>query len=258
MSSEKSDSRTAESLIQTGCEMFGSTGGALIGLAIAGPAGAIAGAASAPLITRLMGIGGEFAQRLLGKREQGRLGAALEYAVEKTRENIEAGKETNPALVGENVQLASSDEILESALTAAQRDPQEKKLRYYGNLIGNLPFEKNLDASEAFQLTRLAQELTYRQLCLLAIFAESRKFSLRNGQYVGYPAMTDSLMSVLLDIYELWSRQIVGSDTLVLVTYDLINPARIVLHGISGRLYRLMELNSIPPADLEEVAQFLR
>jgi len=45
----------------------------------------------------------------------------------------------------------------------------------------------------------------------------------------------------LLDVYELWTRQIIGSGTLVLTTYDLIDPARIELHGTGGRLYHLME-----------------
>ncbi len=253
------DSGLFENLVRAGSDIAGAAAGSAIGFVTASLPGAVAGAAAGPVITRgLLRLAAEFQQRVLSPRERVRVGAVFAMAVEKTRQNVMLGRQRNPALFGTEEQRSSATEICEALILSVQRDPQEKKVSLYANLIGNLPFEEQIDAGEAHQLTRFAQELTYRQLCLLAIFADPRRFQLRNRHHVGYPAMTPSLTSVLLDIYELWTKQIVQSGGLVLATYDLINPARIEVYGVGGRLYRLMELSLIDALDLEEVAQFLR
>jgi len=251
--------RSFEELLRAGTDIAGGAIGGAIGFVGGGLPGAVAGGAAGPLFARtFLSVGKDFHRRFLSPREQTRVGAVLALAVNKTSENIMRGKEQNPKLAAAGTKRDSAKELCEALVLAVQRDPEEKKLKFYANLLGNLPFEKEIDAGEAHQLTRLAQGLTYRQLCLLAVFAEAGRFRLRDSHYIGYAAMTQSLLSVLLDVYELWTRQIVGSGTLVLTTYDHIHPARIEVHGVGGRLYRLMELRDIMPTDLEEAAQFLR
>src|ERR1051326_659774 len=65
---------------------------------------------------------------------------------------------------------STAEEIAEAVLVAAERDHEERKLRYYGNLLANLAFSDGIDRAEANLLTRLAQGLSYAQLCLLSIF----------------------------------------------------------------------------------------
>lgn len=251
--------KSFEGLLHAGADVAGGVIGSAIGFVAGNLPGAMAGGAAGPLIARsVLSVGADFHRRFLSPREQLRVGGVLALAVNKTSENIMRGKEQNSRLVGAETKPDSAKELYEALVLAVQRDPQEKKLSFYANLLGNLPFEKEIEVGEAQQLIRLAQELTYRQLCLLAVFADGAKFRLRDAHYIEYPAMSQSLLSVLLDVYELWTRQIVGSGTLVLTTYDLIQPARIEVHGVGGRLSRLMELRNIEPADLEEVAQFLR
>ncbi|MFZ0770063.1 MAG: hypothetical protein WCA49_25155 [Candidatus Sulfotelmatobacter sp.] len=248
-----------EELLRWGADIAGGAIGGAIGLVGGNLPGAIAGGAAGPLIARsLLRVGLDFHRRYLSPREQVRVGAVLALAVNKTSENMMRGKEQNPRLAGTEAKRDSAKELCEALVLAVQRDPQEKKLNLYANLLGNLPFEEEIDVGEAHQLTRIAQELTYRQLCLVAVFADG-KFNLRDGQYADYAAMTPSLLSVLVDVCELWREQIVvlrGSR--VYITYDLIIPARVQVYGIGGRLYRLMELSTIDSNDLEEVAQFLR
>src|SRR5450759_1879799 len=73
-------------LIQAGSDIVGSVSGAGLGLLIAGPPGALAGAGMAPVLTTLVSMGAEFAQRRLSPRELTRVGALIEFTSRRVRE----------------------------------------------------------------------------------------------------------------------------------------------------------------------------
>jgi hypothetical protein len=82
-----------KNMVETGADMTGSVGGAVIGALIAGPAGSVVGGISGPLITRAFkSIGAEIRKRVTGSREEVRIGAAYTFALKKLSENMAEGK----------------------------------------------------------------------------------------------------------------------------------------------------------------------
>lgn len=241
-------------LLRLGAEFIGGGAGAIAGFTIGGPAGAIIGGVATPLIT-------EFSRRLLSSRQKARVGATLLYAKHKIEERIENGDSLNEDFFTDTNDdgRADAQEIWEGILLHAQQEYEERKIPYYANLMANLAFEIDFDKARANFLLKLANNLSYRQLCLLAIFASTEiKSRLRQTDYRGQgSSITQHLASILHEIKEMHNLNIVNipNDTLLGVTD--VAPARMTVQGAGVELGRLMELNKIPSPDLTEIASSL-
>lgn len=244
----------SRSLLILGAEVFGGGLGALVGFAIAGPAGIVIGGAATPLIT-------EFSKRLLSSRQKARVGATILYAKQTIIRRISDGAEPNPDFFIDknNDGRPDAQEVWEGVLLNAQQEYEERKIPYYGNLFANIAFEKDFDKARANFLLKLASNLSYRQLCLISIFAGNEvKPKLRATDYRGDGgSITQHLASVLHEIMEMHNYGIVSipNDTLLGITD--IAPAKMHVQGAGVELRRLMELNEIPITDLQNVADAL-
>jgi hypothetical protein len=167
----------ARRIIEAGSELVGVTSGAAFGLYAGGPDGALAGAAAGSALTTALR---EFAQRMLGHRERVRVGAALHFAKIMYEERIAAGDRLRNDNWFEDRPRGRSAaaEICEGTLLIAQREHQERKVEYYGYLLANLSFQSNVDEYLANWLLRLAGELTWSQLVLLAMIGRKDDFTL--------------------------------------------------------------------------------
>ena len=87
------DSEKTRRLLESGSEIAASASGAAIGLLL-GPGGAIAGAALGPVLKRtFFKVGSEINDRMVGPRENIRMGATASYAVDRINERLEDGEE---------------------------------------------------------------------------------------------------------------------------------------------------------------------
>ncbi len=164
--SRKQDEKVAD-IIQTGTEIAGATTGAAIGLLVGGPPGAIVGAAAGPTAARtLRGLAVEFRERVLGHREEVRVGAVISFASAKIKEKLEGGQQLrqDDFFTDAYDNRATAKEVFEGVVLAAQREAEEKKVRLYGNLLANLAFVQDVDREHANFLVRLGENLSYRQL----------------------------------------------------------------------------------------------
>jgi hypothetical protein len=157
----------AARLWKSGTELTGAVSGAFLGGAIGGPPGAILGAGAGSVIGSALK---EFAHRLLGRRERIRIGATFQYASVAFQEQIDAGNSvrTDGFFSGEKGRSAA-DEAIEGVLIVAQREHEERKVEYLGYLLANLAFEQQVDRSLANWAIKMAEELTWAQLVLLAM-----------------------------------------------------------------------------------------
>jgi len=181
-----SNDESLNKLIRLGCNITGCATGAIAGFIVGGPGGAALGAAQAPLVSSaLYEIVSEIGQRHLSKREEERVGTTLCYAVENIRKKLYEGNQIRQDnfFIRDVNNRSSAEEITEGVLIAAQSEHEEKKLKYYGNLIANLAFTNDYDKTQANFLIKTAQQLTYRQLCLVNIFCNNGKYSLRDRNY---------------------------------------------------------------------------
>jgi hypothetical protein len=62
-----------------------------------------------------------------------------------------------------------SEEIVEGVLLRVQRENQERKLPHYSEFLHSYVFNSALDPASARTIVSIADELSYRQFCILAL-----------------------------------------------------------------------------------------
>jgi hypothetical protein len=239
-------------IIETGSEITGGVGGAVLGGLIAGPVGVVIGGASGPILTKMFKmLGTELKSRLLSQREEIRTGAVYTYSIDKILENENEGKKlrADDFFKSTENERSSAEEVFEGIILKAQKEYEENKIKYYGNLLGNIACNESIDKVYANQLIRLAENLTYNQLCTLKVISLSRskKINLRNNNYRNETSeLGRERVTILYDLIDLENRHlIINSKSNVFGLTD-INPSQFEPQGNGNALIQLMELNKIP------------
>lgn len=261
LSTQKKDQSKLAHLIDLGSDITGSGSGAICGFLIGGPIGAVAGAAVGPVVAKtIKKIGTEIATRWLGDNEQRRVGTAIVYTTNKIDEKLNLGMELrdDDFFNEKNNERSSAEEIVEGILLSAQREYQEEKIKLYSNLLANIAFSKDVDKSQANLLLKLANRLSYRQLCLLAILAEKQKFNIPEKKKITKGTIKSDISSILQELYDMYLQGLLipqGGGYWLQLTE--ISPGLCKLQGMGGTLFKLMELNGIDNKDLIDLATIL-
>lgn len=170
-----------DELIDYGSELTGTATAAIaINLFQANPALAVTLGGAGVALTHILRVTAkEVKERLLGKREELRIGATYIFAADKINRNIENGRQIRQDgfFQEQSNARAQAEEILEGVLLTAQREHQEKKIRFYGNLYANIAFDPTVDRSHANYLIRLLDRLSFRQLCWIAQIQSGYSFT---------------------------------------------------------------------------------
>ena len=143
-------------------------------------------------------------------------------------------------------------------LLKSQREPEEKKLPYMGHLLSNIAFDSMISAQMAHQIIKVAEQLTYRQLCLLKLAVVKQEFGLRSGDYRGQGSFTKELYQVLYECLDLYHRGLVNFGGEVAFGPTDIAPGKMTAQALGADLYNLMRLGTIPKNDLASIAAQLR
>lgn len=256
---EKNDG--IQKLINKSTEIAGGAVGAALGLFVEGPAGAVLGGASGPIAaTALRSIGQEVSERLLGPREEVRVGAVLAIAAAEIRQRIERGESIRMDGFFDAEQTGRSDaeEVIESVLLKSQREPEEKKIKYMGYFFSNVAFNPQISASMAHQIAKSAEQLTYRQLCILKLSVVKDNFSLRDENYRGQGSFTKELYQVLHECLDLYHRGYVNFGGKAAFGPTDIKPGSMKVQGLGADIFNLMKLSLIPDEDIAPVAAQLK
>jgi hypothetical protein len=226
------------------------------------PTGAIVGAMVGPTISHvLQKIGAELSERRLGKREEKRVGTVFVHAIRKVDINLRTGKRIRrDGFFDEQPDgRSAADEIVEGVLTVSQREYEERKIPLYADLLANLAFTTQYDRPYCNLLIRIAEQLSYRQLCLLALVTNNTSAlefrSLRKHER----ELSDSQLAVLQELLVLHIRGVINdnSDTVWLSISDA-NLHCSPTPELGMALYVMMELVAIPASDIQETAQLFR
>ena len=247
----------------------GATGSAIgIGLAsIAFPGseeiGAVVGSAAGNLLS---GLGQDIWARLLSHREKQRLGTVLGVMVTEIHRRREAGESVRTDGFFDKKQGDRSDaeEVAESVLLKAQREPEEKKIKYMGYLFASIAFNPEISVQMAHQLAKSAEDLTYRQFCILRLCDVKDEYQLRDQHYKDPTNSDRNLYQILHECHNLYHSGYIyhqGSLSLggsqAFVPTDL-KPRSMILNGLGLDLYNLMKLSEIPDQDIEPIAEQLK
>ena len=218
-------------------------------------------------------VGGEISSRQLGPREEKRVGATLIIAAAEINRRLENGDALRDDGFFDKKQAGRSDaeEVAESVLLKIQREPEEKKIPYMGYLLSSIPFDPEISVQMAHQLTKIAEQLTYQQLCILKLSVVKDKYGLRGKDYRDHDDFGKDLYPVLYACAELYDKEYINfggeanfhigehmdyGATIHRLTRAI--PARMTLQGIGVDLYDLMRLCLIPDADIAPIAEQLK
>ena len=274
--SEKSERNTEKNedlrqFFNDGTRMFGAGIGAAIGAALGslgGPGGAAIGGVAGKLVENLISrVGKEFSERHLGTREKVRVGTVLVIAAEEIRRRRESGESLREDGFFDEKQTGRSDaeEVAEGVLLKVQREPEEKKIEYMGYLLASIAFNPQISVHMAHQLSKNAEQLTYRQLCILKLCAVKDNYGLRDNNYRECAYLEKDLYEVLYECADLHNKEYIhsGLDTItfernVLSRLRSIIPSNMAFQTIGDYLYNLMKLSLIPDEDIAPIAAQLK
>jgi hypothetical protein len=103
-------------------------------------------------------------------RERVRAGAVLAFAVEHSVTLARSGRSlrNDSFFAGRGGARAAAGEIIEAVVAAARRSADERRVRHLGYLLAEVAFSAALDAELVIRALRIAEQLGWRQLALLA------------------------------------------------------------------------------------------
>jgi hypothetical protein len=248
---EKAINDNTKELIELGADIAGSAAGGVLGFFAAGPGGAAVGAIAATALTKFLNIISDVARRHLSKREKVRTGAGLLFALEKITFYLKSGLElrNDGFFDTDTTGRSKSDEILEGVLLKCRDEAEERKVRLLGNIYANVAFRPEISIAAANWLIQKADELTYRQLCMLSIIEQKENKGVSWGSNDGDPAFELEYKAIESFI----SRD--NSQYAIRLEQETGEGRTITGLSRSGKfIYDLMNLDEISDEDLKDLA----
>ena len=242
-------------------EIVGGGIGSVLGFLAGDPAAAaFAGIGGAAVAGILKNIGQEFSERQLSPQENYRVGKVLAIATFEIHQRLKNGENLrNDGFFDEKpTGRSDGEEIAEAIMLKCQREPQEKKILYMGFLKASIGFDSDVSADMGHQIIKEAEQLTYRQLCILKLTVVKNRFGLRNENYRDHGRFSKELYSVLYECMDLCQKEYITlEDEHALGLTDIV-PRSMTVQGIGGDLFKLMKLSSIPDEDIIPIAGVLK
>jgi len=264
----RNDESKSLDLISAGSEILGGSVGAAIGLLSGGPFGAIAGAVSAPVLIRAFKkVCAEFYDRQIGTRQRIRAGATAGFAIVQIKEKLDDGhKIRDDGFFDDKCPRSSAEEILEGVIIKSHNEHEEKKAEYYANIFVTAAFDNRFTPESLNHFLSLAERLTFRQLCILQVFSSPHQFDLFDEEFNRNYLKTVPFekMAVLHEMYDLYQLRLLkcqapgDGEPDDYLAFDQIRPAWMFLNDLGENLRHLMQLQTIPQQDLENLAIFFK
>lgn len=264
------DREKVNSLISLGGDIAGSAVGGAIGFLAGGPTGAAIGEALGVVISKSsIKLLSDIADRTLSKREKIRIGATAAFALVKIKSYLNAG--CTPRDDGffdtKGKERSDADEIFEGVLLKAKNDHEEKKAKILGNIFANVAFINGFSVGEANHLLQIANDLTYRGMCFLALIerkCQILSIKLREESYREFKGdIYYETISILQEAYQIYNYGLIACKIKSSESYEAllgwtdIAPNRLLLTLIGKRYYQVMGLEDIPEEDVKGVAKYL-
>jgi hypothetical protein len=256
---EAQRSESLHTMLNLGSELTGGSVGAAAGMFLAGPEGAVVGSIVGTTIGfTLKQMGDEVTRRFLSPREKKRTGAVIIHAANRIQSNRQNGHalREDGFFTSTTTERSPAEEIAEGVILAAQKEYEEKKLPYFGNLLANIAFSSGVSRAHGDELIKIARNISYRQLCFLSIVGQKDKFNLRQPAYQANSPLPIGLVALLHEIFEMEKDALISSGTVITGLADL-NPGLLNLEGQGENLFKLMNLSEIPLEDLIPLTEIL-
>lgn len=255
--------RSSRRLLEAGADLAGSVGASVAGWLFAGPPGAVGGAAAGSALKYVLD---EVSARALSRRERVRSGAAALWAIKAIQEGLDEGEElrTDGFFEDRPEGRSAAKEVVEGVLLTAQREHEERKIRYLGQLIAALAFTEGLDREAANWMLRTAEELSWAQYVLIALIGSTEeKDSLPDRQmHTGISGWRAWAVHEDLADLGFGKRELVlADDSRKTEKYELpfpnLNMGMFRLRRGGQLLHYGLGLDEVPQADRDEIRSLL-
>ena len=212
----------------------------------------VGGAPGVLLSSVLSTILQDFDERSLSAREDERVKKVVIIGANKFMSNVSSQRRAT------DYSQEDAQEAIEGILAAARHENEQRKVRYFGNLLGNLGFHPELNHRTCSYLIKLAEMVSYRQLVLLEVFSvdELRKL-LPNKDYRKKGNIPWDVISDMHEVKELYEIGLLGMPGDTMLGLTDVNPGKMVTNGHGRMLTILMELHDLPQTDIQDVIMVL-
>lgn len=271
---DKKERKDFGELVAPGASIVGEVAGAAVGFMTAGPPGAFAGAVLGPVVEHAcLRLASEFRHRQISEREVVRIGGAMAVTVTRINERLEEGEQLRQDgfLAAAGSQRSAANEVGEGVLLAAQREHEEKKVPLLGSLLASVAFDSEISRPQANLLLRLGEELSYQQLCVLALLGNNRLHAteeleldshgvlgLRNETFVDSENASMDHAGLLQELPDLYSRHLITAPGPPSGGITYMAPSGLRIQDMGLHLYRSMELWNTDETNIEQVTSLLQ
>jgi len=266
----KNKDKKIKNKIDKGLSVCGEATGAVasssIGLWVGGPVGVFVGAVGGKLARDfILILKKDFENRFLSEWEKERINITAESVRERIQSNYNQGLQvrnddffTN----GSISERSTAYEIFEGTFIAAKNEHEEKKLKYYGNLVANIAYHKEIDRYHANYLLRIAERLSYRQICILALFKRKSNYALSSNFHELLKTFDQNKMIIVREIEEikiLHLLQSLPSKEAIIGGGPAgnITPATTELSETGNIIHTMMNLDEIESSEIDRLAAIL-
>jgi hypothetical protein len=228
--------------------------GVAAGFATAGPLGAVVGLA-------VESVAEDVVKRFLSPKELTRIEKVLELAAIKHDEHIKKG-----LALRDDIDRDKYEEFFEGMLLKARESHEEKKIPLLANLFARVPFT-NTPIENMMQTLIYAEQLSYRQLCILSViqFAVFRSSLLSNSEYrdIRKQRPDEKTEGIFQDMFYMMRQGFIGQSrdegrSLINITIPAdIMPAYVVLLYPGMLLYNGLDLVSVEEVDRKSIIDVL-
>lgn len=221
-------------------------------LALPGVEGVLVGTLANGIIVKIFK---DIGDRLLSDRENKKIIESCAYSIGKISDNIQANitLRSDDFFRNSGANRSNAEEIFEGVLLSAQKEHEEKKLKYYGYLFANIAFDATVSRNFANQLISISNRLTYRQLQIIAMYTYSSME--RNFFEEDKIPKLDNIekISIVQDTIELYRMGILNGGGEVILESGYVNPHKIGVEPIGRYIFKLMNLVEIIKEDYSDI-----
>lgn len=204
----------------------------------------------------------EIEQRTYTLKESRKILTTLFYSLTIIKDNLDKKiyiKNDNLFSKNDNEKYLG-EELIEGIVISSKNEHEEKKIKYYGYLFGNILFQSNFDRDECNRLIRLSRTLSYCQIKLINMYMISQTIQvpiLHREDYTKIGIRDYKLLGILQDTLEMIQKGILNSSGKLVLDVVQINPSKIKVQGTGILLYNNMSINKMPYDELEDLLDLL-
>lgn len=254
--------RSASEMTSTAADAGGNLAGIGLGALFAGAEGAVAGAVVGPSVALLLKQAVAQVGGWITGRQEDRVSEAIRVAATDLEQYLAEGGEIREAFASGQ---SDAEDIAEGILQAVAFSYEQKKAVYLGHMLASIAIRPDISVADAHRLTRVVDQLTYRQLVWLADM----------GAATAVDPELLSTAALLIELHQERTVEGVADELKELSgTYGLIGnlgapneddlptggkpPGRYLALTVRGRkLFELLRLDSLPGTDRHTMADEL-